>query len=64
MSDQMIIPHVRPAQPGDSDSMIRCFNAAFTPYIERIGKPPAPMLLNYPSLIEAGQAWVAEINRV
>lgn len=35
-------------------------SAAFEMYIERIGKPPAPMLLDYPMLIEARSVWVAE----
>jgi GNAT superfamily N-acetyltransferase len=36
-------------------------SAAFEMYIDRIGKPPAPMLLNYPKLIEDGSVWVAEL---
>jgi hypothetical protein len=30
-------------------------------YIHRIGKPPAPMLLDYPKLIEQRSVWVAEL---
>jgi len=29
-------------------------------YIERIGKPPAPMLLDYPKLIAERSVWVVE----
>ena len=29
-------------------------------YIDRIGKPPAPMLLDYPKLIAERSVWVAE----
>jgi GNAT superfamily N-acetyltransferase len=30
-------------------------------YIHRIGKPPAPMLLDYPKVIEQRSVWVAEL---
>ena len=30
-------------------------------YIDRIGKPPAPMLLDYPKLIEERSVWVVEL---
>lgn len=35
-------------------------HAAFEPYLVRIGKPPAPMLLDFPALIDAHRVWVAE----
>lgn len=54
-------PLVRPALPKDADAVAGCVKAAFAPYIERIGKPPAPMLLDFPEIIAAGKVWVAEI---
>jgi GNAT superfamily N-acetyltransferase len=53
-------PIVRLANAGDAAVALACVVAAFEPYIERIGKPPAPMLLDYPALIAEGQVWVAE----
>jgi GNAT superfamily N-acetyltransferase len=55
-------PIVRPACAADAHAVAICIKAAFLPYIERIGKPPAPMLADFPSLIAAGQVWIAEIN--
>ena len=55
-------PIVRPAYADDADAVAVCVKAAFLPYIERMGKPPAPMLADFPSLIAAGQVWVAEMN--
>ena len=53
-------PTIRLADAGDAEAVARCVNAAFEPYIERIGKPPAPMLLDHPKLIRGGRVWVAE----
>ena len=55
-------PIVRPAYADDADAVAVCVKAAFLPYIERMGKPPAPMLADFPSLIAAGRVWVAEMN--
>ncbi len=32
--------------------------AAYAPYVQRIGRPPAPVAADYPALVEAGDAWV------
>jgi ribosomal protein S18 acetylase RimI-like enzyme len=55
-------PFVRPAHLSDADAVAGCVKAAFSPYIERIGQPPAPMLANFPEIITAGNVWVAEIS--
>jgi ribosomal protein S18 acetylase RimI-like enzyme len=55
-------PVVRPANAGDTEAVANCVKAAFTPYIERIGKPPAPMLADFPAIIAAGQVWIAEMD--
>ena len=52
---------VRPANLTDAVATCACVKAAFSPYIVRIGKPPAPMLLDFPEMIAAGNVWVAEI---
>ena len=53
---------MRLANAGDAVAVRACVVAAFEPYIVRIGKPPAPMLLDYPMLIAEGRVWVAEQN--
>lgn len=35
-------------------------DAAFSKYIERIGKPPAPMIANYDQIIQDGDAFVLQ----
>ena len=61
-SDPRPEPLIRPALLSDAEAVASCVRAAFTPYIERIGRPPAPMLADFPKLIAAGQVWVAERN--
>lgn len=51
---------VRPAREADITAIKKCVGDAFGKYIERIGKPPAPMLLDYPTHINEGKVWVAE----
>ena len=53
---------VRLANASDAVAALTCVVAAFEPYIERIGKPPAPMLLDYPTLIAEGRVWVADLR--
>lgn len=57
----LVEPIVRLANVGDATAALACVVAAFEPYIERIGKAPAPMLLDYPTLIGEGRVWVAEL---
>jgi hypothetical protein len=42
---------IRPAVPADESAIVACVQAAYTHYIERMGKPPAPMLADYGALI-------------
>jgi len=55
-------PLIRPATTADATTALACVVEAFTPYIERIGKAPSSMLLDYPALIAQGRVWVAELN--
>ena len=55
-------PIVRLATAGDATATLACVSEAFEPYIERIGRAPAPMLLDYPTLIAEGRVWVAELS--
>jgi len=56
-------PIIRLASIGDAPAVLACVSAAFEMYIDRIGKPPAPMLLDYPTLIEERCVWVAELAK-
>ena len=40
--------------------MLDVVRGAYQHYIPRIGKPPGPMLDDYPRRIAVGQAWVLE----
>jgi ribosomal protein S18 acetylase RimI-like enzyme len=51
---------IRLAGPDDLDVVRRCIDAAFAPYVPRIGKPPAPMLQDYAALIGKGRVHVLE----
>ena len=51
---------VRAAHQGDVVEAAACVNAAFEPFVERVGKPPAPMLSDYAALAAEGKVWVAE----
>jgi len=55
-------PIVRPANASEAEAVASCVKAAFTPYMERMNKPPAPMLADFPAIIAAGQIWVAEMD--
>lgn len=51
---------IRPATAHDAAAMGRIAAAAYDVYVPRIGRPPAPMLADYPTIAAGGHAWVAE----
>lgn len=51
---------IRLAAPYDAKGVVACVDAAFQPYVAGIGKPPAPMLADYPHLIGRGRVYVLE----
>lgn len=51
---------IRLAALPDLASITVCVDAAFQPYVARIGKPPSPMLADYPSLIGRGRVHLLE----
>ena len=51
---------VRRADPGDVDAMRELAREAYRPYVERIGREPAPMTADYGRAVDAGRAWVAQ----
>ncbi len=55
-------PTLRQAVAQDTDAVAGCVKTAFSIYVELIGRPPAPMLLDFPAVIAAGWAWVAELD--
>lgn len=57
-------PVIREACGDDAGALKACVVAAFQHYTARIGKPPGPMLLDFPAEIEAGHVWLAESDGV
>jgi GNAT superfamily N-acetyltransferase len=53
---------IRPANFTDLATMERIVADAYRGYIERIGKPPGPMLDDYAARIRNHDAWVAELG--
>jgi len=51
---------IRPAQPADRPVVERIVRDAYGMYVERIGKPPGPMLDDYGALIADGVVSVLE----
>lgn len=50
---------IRPAEHADVDAVRSCVRTAYAVYVERIGRPPAPMTADYEALVAAGEVWVA-----
>ncbi len=53
---------IRPATPADVPAIARIVDAAYAPYVPRIGRKPAPMLDDHAARVRDGQAWVFEAN--
>jgi len=51
---------IRRAEPTDAAAIAALVSQAYTPYIERIGREPAPMTHDYDAAVAAGHTWVAE----
>jgi ribosomal protein S18 acetylase RimI-like enzyme len=51
---------LRPAEWGDAAVVRDLVRMAYSKYVERIGKEPAPMLEDYDALIRAGEVWVRD----
>ncbi|MGB0409972.1 MAG: GNAT family N-acetyltransferase [Pikeienuella sp.] len=48
---------IQKARPEDASFIRAIAEAAYKPYIKRIGKKPAPMVADFPALISAGDVW-------
>lgn len=53
-------PTIRRAEASDAAAMKACVESAYRHYISRIGKPPGPMVDDYPTVVKRHQAFVAE----
>ena len=53
-------PVLRRAKAGDAAGIAACVRAAYSPYIERIGQPPGPMLDDYNRVVRDHLACVIE----
>jgi GNAT superfamily N-acetyltransferase len=53
---------IRPASVADLAAIERIVSDAYRVYIERIGKPPGPMLDDYSAHVRNHAAWVAEVG--
>ena len=51
---------LRPARASDAPAIARCVEAAYSPYIERIGEPPGPMLDDYRQVVRDHRVFVVE----
>jgi ribosomal protein S18 acetylase RimI-like enzyme len=49
---------IRQAEPEDQEALVNCVQAAYSKYIERIEKKPAPLLADYQALIAQGIVYV------
>jgi ribosomal protein S18 acetylase RimI-like enzyme len=49
---------IRPALPTDAAAVANCVRAAYTGYVGRIGREPAPMAADNAALIAKGEVWV------
>ena len=49
---------IRQATIQDAEAVRECVREAYAKYVGRIGREPAPMLVDYEAAILAGEAWV------
>ena len=49
---------VRLATPADLPAVREVVRAAYARYLDRMDRPPAPMLADYGAAVDAGQLWV------
>jgi len=56
------VHEVRPAESADLGAVRVIAEQAFAPYVERIGRRPAPMDADHAAAVAAGQLWVATMH--
>ena len=55
---------IRPATAADAPAVTSCVDAAYRPYVRRIGKPPAPMVADYAEVIRQHRVHVIEADGI
>ena len=55
---------IRPAAADDVPAVAEIVELAYRHYIARIGRPPGPMLDDYPARVSEGVVWVVEEGAV
>jgi GNAT superfamily N-acetyltransferase len=55
-------PRIRAAVPDDVQAIETLVWSAYSKYIERIGKPPAPMAADYRRLVDDSEVWVLDLD--
>ncbi len=55
---------IRAATSTDVNDVAICVDAAYRPYIARMGKPPGPMLDDYHQIIRDHQVLVADVGQI
>lgn len=58
-----ITAKIETASPQDVPQIVALVRAAYTPYISRIGREPAPMTADYTTAVDEGRVLVARIDR-
>ena len=53
---------IRQAAQGDVTAIRAVVEAAYSGYVPRIGRPPAPMTADYETLVAAGDVWVGDVD--
>jgi len=51
---------IRRAVAADQPGVTRVVTAAFRPYVDRVGRPPAPMTADYIAVIARSRVWVVD----
>jgi N-acetylglutamate synthase-like GNAT family acetyltransferase len=51
---------IRRATPQDVPQLAALARDAYAPYVERIGRPPAPMVADYLDMVVSHETWVSE----
>ncbi len=58
-SEEQHVLTVRKAAPDDVPALRAVAAAAYAPYLDRIGRPPAPVSADYGAAVARGDVWVA-----
>jgi N-acetylglutamate synthase-like GNAT family acetyltransferase len=53
---------LRRAEAADLPGIKAVVDAAYVKYVERIGRPPAPMVADYAALLESSRIWVIDCD--